>query len=279
MNPSTTDQPAAVEQDWLFSFVDDHATHAGHFVVIRGTHDSARAEMVRRYGQEAWAMQYGPTLRGDLEDSGLTELLDDNEADTTPHLPALTAPLEAAGWVLDAVTEMASGRTEYGYLHPSGRAIEVSVADSGQDIRLTLSGLTLDQAVGAIVGAGYAPTVEVADAAPTEPTLRQALANKLRQIATDIVTRRLPVSKHANLGVGVLANRGDLDQWAAYLGSNVQVDSNRIPYVESTVRLTSKQYGPILHVGAQGPQEDRSEIEQLRARVAELEAERAGGAR
>ena len=50
-----------VEQDWFFSFGYDHA-HSNKFVRIYGTHNSARGEMFRRYGQK-WSFQYSGTAK------------------------------------------------------------------------------------------------------------------------------------------------------------------------------------------------------------------------
>ena len=44
------------KQEWYFTFGQGHS-HPNGYVKIYGTHGSARAEMVRRYGPR-WAFQY-----------------------------------------------------------------------------------------------------------------------------------------------------------------------------------------------------------------------------
>lgn len=119
-----------------------------------------------------------------------------------------------------------------------------------------------------------------------EPGVREALADRLHRIAADLVTKKLPLpgTMCASLGLGVLDSRADLEQWAQYLGSTIATDpSNNIPHTNHTIRLDGRPYGPQLRVGAQIRADEPSEVERLRARNAELEAELAartqGGAR
>ena len=46
----------SLEQNWIFTFGCGQR-HAGHYVKIFGTFNSARDEMIRRYGTE-WCFQY-----------------------------------------------------------------------------------------------------------------------------------------------------------------------------------------------------------------------------
>ncbi|MFY1588953.1 hypothetical protein ACN267_31185 [Micromonospora sp. WMMD734] len=110
--------------------------------------------------------------------------------------------------------------------------------------------------------------------ADTALTVRDRLAAELHRIADDLVRLDLPVGRNNGLGVGVLDSRADLDRWAAYLGSAVQVDNNGIPHVDHPVRL-GDQYEE-LAVTAQTNRDPRGELERLRARVAELEAQQGG---
>lgn len=102
----------------------------------------------------------------------------DRTDSTTPDLTAVAAlngPLEQAGWTLDVVTEMSAGSVDYLYLHPSGRQVTAVTAPAGEPVELTLTGLTLDQAVGAVTGAGYAPAVEVEPTTAPTPDLLAAV--------------------------------------------------------------------------------------------------------
>lgn len=58
---------------WYFTFGYGHV-HPNKFVIIYGTHGSARAEMFRRYGKE-WSMQYSEKQSRDFEKYGITELV------------------------------------------------------------------------------------------------------------------------------------------------------------------------------------------------------------
>lgn len=262
---------------------------------------------------------------------------------TTPDLTAVTGlirALYAAGWQADYATPMGGDRTDYALAHGTGRTISAEVHAGGHDIRLTLTGLTLEQAVGAVTGAGLAPTAEApavvddptpgpsyfaavdqlqaavhelitrdiddprgwishvaaksgalaaeqaklaaagAESEPTEPGVREALADRLHRIAADLVTKQLPLggTMCASLGLGVLDSRADLEQWARYLGSTIDTDpSNNIPHTNHTFLLAGRKYGPQLRVGAQIRADEPSEVERLRARVAELEAARTEG--
>ncbi|MEU5965927.1 hypothetical protein ABZ777_32380 [Micromonospora parva] len=113
-------------------------------------------------------------------------------------------------------------------------------------------------------------------------TPSQRLAAELRKLADDVVRLELPIGRYVNLNFGVLSSRADLEQVAAYLGKSIVVDkSNGIPWTASRIHLDYTGYGPELQVQAQTQAEDpTTEIERLRARNAELEAQvAAGGAR
>ena len=69
-DPSETEkykpsQPVEELQDWLFSFGYGHA-HPQKFIRIYGTFDSAREEMLRRYGNK-WSFQYPGTPEQEQE--------------------------------------------------------------------------------------------------------------------------------------------------------------------------------------------------------------------
>ncbi len=55
------------EQTWIFTFGSGQQ-HAGHFVRINGTFDSARAEMFDRYGED-WGFQYSEEKWKEMEDN------------------------------------------------------------------------------------------------------------------------------------------------------------------------------------------------------------------
>ncbi|MFE7868809.1 hypothetical protein ACFUYE_00455 [Micromonospora humida] len=159
---------------------------------------------------------------------------------------------------------------------PTGRLLAAvrAVIDAG---RLSYDGSGTD--VDRIEGEAYARLVAAYEAvtggtADTALTVRDRLAAELHRIADDIVRLDLPVGRNNGLGVGVLDSRADLDRWAAYLGSAVQVDSNGIPHVAHDLRL-GDQYEE-LAVTAQTNRDPRSEVERLRAENAELLA-RLGG--
>jgi hypothetical protein len=124
------------------------------------------------------------------------------------------------------------------------------------------------------------PDAEVAPS--TEQTLQQALAAELHRIADDIVRLNLPLKDTmcGGLSLGALASRADLERWADYLGTAIEVNSaNDIPSVRHRVLLDGGPYGAWLDVHAQINPEGPSEVERLRAEVAELRAQVAGGAR
>jgi hypothetical protein len=65
--------PTAEEvRDWIFTFGCGQG-YAGRYVVIHGTFESAREEMVRRHGQ-VWSMQYRTQEDAGVETYGLKEL-------------------------------------------------------------------------------------------------------------------------------------------------------------------------------------------------------------
>jgi len=63
------------KKDWFFTF--GYGQHGGglrnNYVKIYGTYDSARAEMVRRYGEE-WSFQHGSAEDAGVEEFGLKEV-------------------------------------------------------------------------------------------------------------------------------------------------------------------------------------------------------------
>jgi len=60
------------EQNYLFTFGYGQA-HPNKFVRIFGTYDSARTEMIRRYGNK-WAFQYSEKREEELKTCSITEL-------------------------------------------------------------------------------------------------------------------------------------------------------------------------------------------------------------
>ncbi|WP_229401946.1 hypothetical protein [Micromonospora okii] len=198
-------------------------------------------------------------------------------APAEPERPDLTAAvallrdLYAAGWLFDSTVPMVDGR-EHTLLHPAGPQITARTRP-GSTVDLTLTGLTLDQAVAAVRAAGLAPA-----AAPAELTVRERLAAELHRIAADLLREDLPLPDgymRADLHLGILDSRADLDGWADYLGSPVKVNpANSIPSTKRAIKLGTRA---TLHVGLQADPDPRSEVEQLRARVAELEAQQTTG--
>lgn len=194
--------------------------------------------------------------------------------------PGLTAAtrvgraLLAAGWRYDSTTPMAGDSTERTMLHPSGREISARTTRDGDSTSLTMTGLSLEQVAGAVTGAGLAPAPE-----PTgerakliaESDSRQRLAAELHRIADDIAHTDLPLGEHitASLHLGVVKNRADLDRWASRLGSPVRVSDDDIPAIRHRIRLGGMED---LRISVQSRRESRSELERLRARIAELEA-------
>ncbi|WP_433651065.1 hypothetical protein ACQP2C_00030 [Micromonospora zamorensis] len=68
-------QPTPVErvpQNWYFTFGSGQQ-HDGKYVVIHGTHDAARDEMIAHFGNR-WAFQYGTADRAGVDEFGLVEL-------------------------------------------------------------------------------------------------------------------------------------------------------------------------------------------------------------
>lgn len=115
---------------------------------------------------------------------------------------------------------------------------------------------------------------------PAEPTLQQRLADKLHRIADDIVRLDLPLGRlmSARLSPGLLDSRVDLDRWATYLGTTVNVDpSNGIPHAEHKIRFDDTTYGPWLSVMAQTHPETDAEKAALRAELEALRAQVAAG--
>lgn len=200
--------------------------------------------------------------------------------------PGLTAAMTAArgllaaGWQYDSYTERADGTTERLMLHPSGREITATTSRDGDSTDLALTDLTLEQVAGAITGAGLTAGPAETPQEPAEPDLRQRFAAELHRIADDIVRLELPLAEtmSGSLRLGVLDSRADLERWAEYLGSTVKADpASNIPNTDHRILLDGRPYGAWLTVAAQIPPEGPSELEQMRARVAELEARLAEG--
>lgn len=127
---------------------------------------------------------------------------------------------------------------------------------------------------------------ECADGCPTPgdddtagSDLRQRFAAELHRIADDIVRLKLPLGRYPSLRLGVVDTRTDLETWADYLGTDGldADDSTGIPSVTAGIRLGDGLCGPELTIAAQSPKDEMSEVERLRARVAELEAQQAEG--
>lgn len=60
-------------EDWYFSFGVGHYPHEKSYVKIRGTCDSSREEMIKRFGKR-WCFQYKTSEDCGVERHGLTEL-------------------------------------------------------------------------------------------------------------------------------------------------------------------------------------------------------------
>lgn len=61
--------------------------------------------------------------------------------------------LYAAGWRSGGVTDWTDGSRRYDMIHPSGRELAATVAKDGDTTDLILTGLTMEQAAGAVTGA------------------------------------------------------------------------------------------------------------------------------
>lgn len=73
-------QPAEPTQEWVFTFGDgqtlpDGTDAYGHFVAINGTWDTARAEMLARFGN-TWCDQYSSRERAGVDAFHLTQYRD-----------------------------------------------------------------------------------------------------------------------------------------------------------------------------------------------------------
>ena len=75
----TADDQVAIEQEWIFTFGYGHshpqtgASLAKCFIRIRGTYESARAEMLRRFGTR-WAYQYADEADAGIEKWQMREI-------------------------------------------------------------------------------------------------------------------------------------------------------------------------------------------------------------
>lgn len=61
------------EQDWYFTFGVGHYPPPGRYIVIRGTMESSRLEMIARFGQR-WAFQYESAEEAGVEKWGLRSI-------------------------------------------------------------------------------------------------------------------------------------------------------------------------------------------------------------
>ena len=61
-----------MEENWIFTFGSSHP-HPNKFVKIFGSWESARDEMVRRYGNK-WAFQYPEHMEKEIKRFFITEL-------------------------------------------------------------------------------------------------------------------------------------------------------------------------------------------------------------
>ncbi|MBM0277228.1 hypothetical protein [Micromonospora tarensis] len=89
-----------------------------------------------------------------------------------------------------------------------------------------------------------------------ESTPRHRLTAELRQLADDVEAQRIHFGSYPTLSLGVLASRAELEQMAAYFGSEIQMHDDQIPWTTSTIRLSHSPYGPELQVRAQIQPED-----------------------
>lgn len=60
------------DESWIFTFGSGQK-HDGKYVVIPGTYDGARAEMLRHFGN-AWSFQYPAADRPSLDEVGMVEM-------------------------------------------------------------------------------------------------------------------------------------------------------------------------------------------------------------
>ncbi|GIJ10766.1 hypothetical protein ACFFMR_19050 [Micromonospora andamanensis] len=124
----------------------------------------------------------------------------------------------------------------------------------------------------------------IANPVPAEATgpqtVQHKLAAELIRLARDIVRLDLPLKDTmcGELALGVLASRADLEKWAAYLGSTIDTGpANNIPVTQHRILLDGRPYGAWLTVRAQIRPDEPTEVERLRAEVAQLRAQVAGG--
>ena len=124
--PIATAEPVEQQASWLFTFGGGQQ-HADRYVVLPGTYDSAREEMLRRHGQ-AWCGQYPVSDRAEMESYGLTELTDTEPAE------AVAEPVEPAEAVAEPVepVEAVAEPAEPPYVAPI-RAMAARYRQAEQD--------------------------------------------------------------------------------------------------------------------------------------------------
>ncbi|GAB3817810.1 hypothetical protein [Micromonospora zhanjiangensis] len=195
-----------------------------------------------------------------------------------PGLKALMAvgnDLLSSGWDIDRDDRTASTVVR-SMIHPSGREITITTDRDGAVGDVTLTGLSPEQVAGAVTGAGLTgPAEDRPEPTPATPRLNALVAAELHRIADAIVRSALPLGQ-PQLRLGVLDSRADLERWARHFGVEIKEDggtSRDIPKVDHEIPLTDERHGPTLFFHAQIQPDRLFEVERLRARVAELEAQ------
>ena len=90
------------EKEWLFSFGCLHPLYHDKYIKIKGTFESARGEMIRRFGDN-WIHQYKEKEEDYLKSHGITEIKipniitcfycgHDYNADSEDNCPICTTP-------------------------------------------------------------------------------------------------------------------------------------------------------------------------------------------
>lgn len=204
----------------------------------------------------------------------------------SPGLTAATTTaraLLAAGWIYDSTSPMANDTTIRSLLHGTGREIHARTVDGGELTDLTLTGLTLEQVAGAITGAGLAPAAPTAPTAQPAPDYWRNLVADVHEagdrIATLAGTTTYPGNVRLNILVSTSTRQVDLtvplvDKLAAAFDTTAATDVEREDY---------RAEGSVGHLRVLAytfvPKPEDPEKAALAARVAELEAQIAGGTR
>lgn len=74
---SDTGYAMELTESWYFTFGVDHPQYSMYYVVIKGSWNEARGEMIKRYGSR-WSFQYDSPEAAGVERYGLKELTADN---------------------------------------------------------------------------------------------------------------------------------------------------------------------------------------------------------